>query len=276
MSQRSIRVTGPVTQAVLAAAAILVAVFLILPVLVIVPVSFSAGSFLSFPPPGFSTQWYERLFSRPEWLDSAWRSIWIAGVVTLVSTVLGTLGAFGLVRGRFRGQRIVLAFVLSPLIIPGVIVAIAIYFFYAQFRLTGSALAIALAHTTLAVPFVVVNVAASLHGFDRRLEMAAQNLGAGTLATFWLVTLPIIRPGIAAGALFAFISSFDELIVALFIAGPRQVTLPLRMWEGMRSSLEPTLAAVSVLAVTVSVALFFSSSMLQRRARRRMARREDG
>lgn len=276
MSRRSIRVTGPLTQTVLATIAILVALFLILPVLVILPVSFSAGSFLSFPPPGFSLQWYERLFSRPEWLDSAWRSIWIAGVVTLVSTVLGTLGAFGLVRGRFRGQRIVLAFVLSPLIIPGVIVAIAIYFFYAQFRLTGSAIAIALAHTTLAVPFVVVNVAASLHGFDRRLEMAAQNLGAGTLATFRLVTLPIIRPGIAAGALFAFISSFDELIVALFIAGPRQVTLPLRMWESMRSSLEPTLAAVSVLAVTVSVALFFSSSMLQSRARRRLARREDG
>src|SRR5690606_8577205 len=121
-----------------------------------------------------------------------------------------------------------LAFILSPLIIPGVIVAIAVYFFYAKFKMVGSPLAIAVAHTTLAVPFVVVNVAAALQGFDKRLEMAAQNLGAGTWATFRLVTFPIIRPGIAAGALFAFISSFDELIVSLFIAGSRQVTLPLR------------------------------------------------
>lgn len=269
MSQRTIRVSGPLVQGVLGSAAIAVAVFLILPVLVILPVSFSAGSFLSFPPPGLSLQWYERLFSRPEWLDSAWRSIWIALVVTAISTVLGTTAAFGLVRGQFWGQKIVVAFILSPLIVPGVIVAIAIYFFYARLKLVGSPMAIAVAHTALAVPFVVVNVAATLHGFDRRLEMAAQNLGAGRFDTFRLVTLPIIRPGIGAGALFAFISSFDELIVTLFIAGPSQVTLPVRMWESMRSSLEPTLAAVSVLAISISVSLFLTSAWLQRRARQR-------
>jgi putative spermidine/putrescine transport system permease protein len=269
MSQRSIKVSGPVTQVLLAVFALLVALYLIIPVLVIVPVSFSAGSFLTFPPPGLSLQWYERLFSRSEWLDSAWLSIWVALVVTAAATVLGTIGAFGLVRGSFWGQKIALAFILSPLIIPGVIVAIAVYFFYAKFKMVGSPLAIAVAHTTLAVPFVVVNVAAALQGFDKRLEMAAQNLGAGTWATFRLVTFPIIRPGIAAGALFAFISSFDELIVSLFIAGSRQVTLPLRMWESMRSSLEPTLAAVSVLAVVASVGLFFTSSWLQSRAKAR-------
>lgn len=269
MSQRSIKVSGPKTQAALAVFAILVAIYLILPVLIIVPVSFSAGSFLTFPPPGLSLQWYEKLLSRGEWLDSAWLSIWVALLVTAASTVLGTVGAFGLVRGRFWGQRIALAFILSPLIIPGIIVAIAVYFFYAKFKLVGSPIAIAVAHTTLAVPFVVVNVAAALQGFDKRLEMAAQNLGAGTWATFRLITFPIIRPGIAAGALFAFISSFDELIVAMFIAGSRQVTLPLRMWESMRSSLDPTIAAVSVLAIVASVGLFFTSSWLQARAKAR-------
>ncbi|RWR15468.1 ABC transporter permease [Paenirhodobacter populi] len=269
MNRPNIRVSGPLTQAVLGAVALLVAAFLILPVLIIVPVSFTADSFLSFPPPGFSTQWYARVFSRADWLNSAWLSIWIAVVVTVVSTVLGTLGALGLVRGRFIVQRLLLAFILSPLIVPGVIVAIAIYFFYARLKFVGSPLAIAVAHTTLAVPFVVVNVSAALHGFDRRLEMAAANLGAGRFATFFHVTLPIIRPGIAAGALFAFISSFDELIVAMFIAGPTQVTLPLRMWESMKSSLDPSIAAVSVLAIAISVALFLSSALLQRRARRR-------
>lgn len=269
MSQRSIKVSGPKTQAVLAVFAILVAIYLILPVLIIVPVSFSAGSFLTFPPPGFSLQWYEKLLSRGEWLDSAWLSIWVALVVTVAATVLGTIGAFGLVRGRFWGQKIALAFILSPLIIPGVIVAIAVYFFYAKFKMVGSPIAIAVAHTTLAVPFVVVNVAAALQGFDKRLEMAAQNLGAGSWDTFRLITFPIIRPGIAAGALFAFISSFDELIVAMFIAGSRQVTLPLRMWESMRSSIDPTIAAVSVLAIVASVGLFFTSSWLQARAKAR-------
>lgn len=269
MSQRSIKVSGPITQAVLTVFAILVAVYLILPVLIIVPVSFSAGSFLTFPPPGLSLQWYEKLLSRGEWLDSAWLSVWIALLVTLVSTVLGTLGAFGLVRGSFWGQKIALAFILSPLIIPGVIVAIAVYFFYAKFKLVGSPIAIAVAHATLAVPFVVVNVAASLQGVDRRLERAAQNLGAGIWDTFRLITFPLIRPGIAAGALFAFISSFDELIVAMFIAGSRQVTLPLRMWESMRSSIDPTIAAVSVLAILASVGLFFTSSWLQARAKAR-------
>ncbi|MFD1910871.1 ABC transporter permease [Halodurantibacterium flavum] len=269
MQHRSIRVSGPVTQAVLAVMAFAVALFLILPIFVIVPTSLSAGSFLSFPPPGFSLQWYERLISRPEWLRSAWLSIWIALLVTVAATILGTLGALGLVRSSFRGKKLLLALILSPLIIPGVIVAIAIYFFYARVKLIGSPVAIAVAHTTLAVPFVVVNVSAALQGLDRRLEMAAQNLGASSLRTFQLVTLPIIRPGIAAGALFAFITSFDELIVALFISGPSQVTLPLRMWESMRSSLDPTLAAVSVIAITVSISLFFTSSWLQSRARRR-------
>jgi len=266
MTGYAITLSSPLARALLGIVALAVALFLIVPVLVIVPLSFSSGSFLSFPPPGFSLRWYQQLFSRSDWMDSAWLSIWIACLVALLSTVLGTAASFGLVRGKFPGQRLLVAFILSPLIIPGIIVAIAVYFFYARLQLVGSPIAIAVAHTALAVPFVVVNVSASLHGFDKRLEMAAQNLGAGAFDTFRLVILPSIRPGVIAGALFAFITSFDELIVALFIAGPSQVTLPLRMWESMRSSLEPTLAAVSTLAVVASVSLFLCASWLQRRA----------
>lgn len=267
MTGYGITLSSPWARALLGLIALAVAVFLIVPVLVIVPLSFSSGSFLSFPPPGFSLRWYQQLFSRSDWMQSAWLSIWIAALVALLATVLGTAASFGLVRARFPGQRLLLAFILSPLIIPGIIVAIAVYFFYARLQLVGSPVAIAVAHTALAVPFVVVNVSASLHGFDKRLEMAAQNLGAGAFDTFRLVILPGIRPGVIAGALFAFITSFDELIVALFIAGPSQVTLPLRMWESMRSSLEPTLAAVSTLAIIASVSLFLCASWLQGRAR---------
>lgn len=267
MTGYGITLSSPLARAILGVLALAVALFLIVPVLIIIPLSFSSASFLSFPPPGFSLRWYEQLFSRSDWMDSAWLSIWIACVVAVISTVLGTAASFGLVRGKFPGQRLLIAFILSPLIIPGIIVAIAVYFFYARLQLVGSSLSIVVAHTALAVPFVVVNVSASLHGFDKRLEMAAQNLGAGAFDTFRLVILPSIRPGIVAGALFAFITSFDELIVALFIAGPSQVTLPLRMWESMRSSLEPTLAAVSTLAIIASVSLFLCASWLQSRSR---------
>lgn len=267
MSERSLAPAGRISRFAFGAAAAFVALFLIAPVLIIAPVSFSAGSFLSLPPPGWSLRWYEQLFTRTEWIQSAWLSIWIATVVTALATALGTAGAYGLVRGSFPGRKLLLALALSPLIVPGIIVAIGVYFFYARARIVGTAPAIILAHTALAAPFVVVNVSAALHGFDRRLEQAALNLGASGWQAFRRVTLPLIRPGIFAGALLAFISSFDELIVALFVAGPTQVTLPLRMWESMRSSLEPTIAAVSVLAIVVSCALFGSAAALQARAR---------
>lgn len=265
MNGNAIKLSSRLGRFVFGAIALVVCLFLIFPIVIIVPLSFSSDSFLSFPPSGWSLRWYQQLFSRSDWLASAWLSIWIACVVTAVSTVLGTAAAYGLVRSDFPGKKILVGFILSPLIIPGIIVAIGVYFFYARIHLVGSAVAIAMAHSALAVPFVVVNVSAALYGFDRRLERAAMNLGADDFTTFRLITLPLIRPGIFAGALFAFITSFDELIVALFVAGPSQVTLPLRMWESMRSSIDPTIAAVSVLAIAVSVLLFGSAALLQAR-----------
>jgi putative spermidine/putrescine transport system permease protein len=242
--------------------------YLIFPILVIIPLSFSSATYLSFPPPGFSLQWYENFFDRRDWLEASELSIWIALTAMALSVVLGTPAALGLVRGRFRGRQIINAFILSPLIAPAIIVAIGVYFFYAGIGLVGSPAALIVAHTCLAVPFVVINVSATLHGFDERLEYAAMSLGATPWRTFWQVTLPIIRPGVLAGAVFAFISSFDELIVALFVSGTTAVTLPRKMFQSIRFEIDPTIAAVSTLLIAFTAALFVVAELLRRRAER--------
>lgn len=246
----------------------LVLIYLVFPVLVVIPLSFSSAQYLTFPPPGFSLQWYRNFFSRDDWVSAAILSFWVASVVMVLATILGTLAALGLVRGRFPGRGLVNTFIVSPLIVPAIIVAIGIYFFYAKLGLVGHPLALITAHTALAVPFVVVNVSATLYGFDERLEFAAMNLGANRLQTFWHVTLPIIRPGVLAGALFAFITSWDELIVALFISGTGAVTLPRKMWDSIRFQIDPTIAAVSTLLILITGSLFFSAEMLRRRSER--------
>lgn len=252
----------------LAIVAGLVLFYLIFPILVIVPLSFSSALYLSFPPPGFSLQWYENFFGRTDWLQAAALSIWIGSTVMVLATVLGTPAALGLVRGRFWGKQLINAFILSPLIAPVIIVAIGVYFFYARLGLVGNPFALILAHTALAVPFVVINVSATLHGFDERLEYAAMNLGATPWRTFWQVTLPVIRPGVLAGAVFAFISSFDELIVALFVSGSTAVTLPRKMWDSIRFEIDPTIAAVSTLLIAFTGLLFLTAELLRRRAER--------
>ena len=242
--------------------------YLIFPILVIVPLSFSSALYLSFPPPGFSLQWYGNFFGSSGWLDAAGLSVWVGGTVMILATCLGTPAAIGLVRGNIWGKKLINAFILSPLIAPVIIVAIGVYFFYARIGLVGNPLALILAHTSLAVPFVVINVSATLHGFDERLEYAALNLGATPWRTFWQVTLPIIRPGVFAGAVFAFISSFDELIVALFVSGTTAVTLPRKMWESIRFEIDPTIAAVSTLLIVFTGALFLTAELLRRRSER--------
>jgi putative spermidine/putrescine transport system permease protein len=256
------------TRITLSVIAGLVLFYLILPILVVIPLSFSSASYLSFPPPGFSLHWYRNFFTRADWISSAWLSIWVGLAVTVLATALGTPASVALVRGRFAGKGLVNAFILSPLIVPGIIVAIGIYFFYARLGVVGNPIALVLAHTCLAVPFVVINVSATLYGFDERLEYAAMSLGASPWGAFRQVTLPLIRPGVLAGALFAFITSFDELIVALFISGTTAVTLPRRMWEGIRFEIDPTIAAVSTILVAFSVVLLLTAELLRRRSER--------
>src|SRR5215211_7278489 len=250
--------------------------YLIFPIFVVIPVSFSSASYLQFPPPGFSLQWYRKYFDRADWIDATWLSIWIACVTAVLATILGTMASLALVRGRFRGKGLANAFMVSPLVIPGIIVAIGVYFFYARIQIVGSPWALALAHTALALPFVVINVSATLYGFDERLEYAAMNLGANRWQTFRHVTLPMIRPGIIAGALFAFITSFDELVVALFISGTGAVTLPRKMWSELRQQIDPTIAAVSSLLIAVSILILLSVELLRQRTERmRTARLPD-
>lgn len=243
--------------------------YLMLPVLVVVPMSFSSSRYLQFPPPGFSLRWYANYLGDPEWTGATVRSLMVAALVTLISTVVGTMASVGLVRGTFPGKQLVNSLIVSPMIIPVIIVAIALYFFYAPFKtwgmpLIGTVPGLVIAHSLLALPLVVINVSATLKGFDRDLEMASQSLGASPLVTFWRVTFPLVRPGIVSGALFAFITSFDELVIAIFISGSTARTLPVKMWEGIRLEIDPTITAVSTFLIALSVALLLTLEFLRR------------
>jgi len=247
---------------------LLVFFYLIFPITIIIPISFSASEYLGFPPKGFSLKWYRAYLESEEWLDPTLQSMKVAFLTTIFSTIIGTLASFGLVRGNFRGKRIIQTFIISPMIIPHIIIAIGAYFLFASWHLVGKTIGIVLGHLPLTIPFVVVTVSASLYGFNTSLEDAAQTLGANRIKTFFYVTYPIIQPGILAGALFAFIISFDELIVALFICGTRAVTLPKRMFDALMFEISPILASISTLLILLSILALFGMTMLRKRSER--------
>jgi putative spermidine/putrescine transport system permease protein len=254
-----------------AASAVLVGLilaFLAVPILVVVVASFSSASYLTFPPPAFGLRWYREYLGSAGWLDATALSLVVAAGVVVLSAVLGTLAAVGLAKLPPAARAFAAALFLSPLIVPVIVVAIGIYYAFSHYGLIGSPLGLLLAHTCLAVPFVVTSVGASLAGLDRRLEQAAASLGATPWGTFRQVTLPLIRPGVLVGALFAFITSFDELVVALFLTGPNTVTLPRRMWDDLRFAIDPTIAAVSTLTIVLTAALLGGAHLLRRRGER--------
>ncbi|MCJ7995627.1 ABC transporter permease [Rhizobium cremeum] len=234
---------------------LLVAVLLLAPTLVVIPMSFNGNKSLAFPPVGFSWQWYENFFRNPDWTTSFSNSLAIALIVAVVATVLGTLAAFGITRATTRVGGLLRALLITPMVVPGVVLAIGIYAVYLDAHLVGTVTGFVLAHTMLAIPFVLIAVQASLEVFDRRLETAAASLGAGRLTVFRTVTLPLILPGILSGALFAFITSFDEIIVALFITSPYLKTLPVQIYTSITRDADPTVAAVGTL-------LFFATSLI--------------
>lgn len=249
-------------------AAGLAMMFLAAPTLIVVPLSLTSSRFLTFPPPGWSWQWYERLFESLDWTHAALSSLQVGIGTTICASILGTCAALGF-RSDFPGKDILRVFVLSPLLVPGIVLAIAYYIFFSIIsvqgvRLLDSNISLIIAHTAITIPFVVVTVTASLANVNSSLIRAAESLGASPLQTFWRVTFPLIRPGIATGALFTFLTSFDELIIALFLSGSNVRTLPVRMWDGIRFEVEPTLAAVATLLILVSLAVLATAELLKK------------
>jgi putative spermidine/putrescine transport system permease protein len=246
-----------------------VLLFLIAPILAIMPLSFNSETFFSYPMPGFSLKWYigeEGFLTNDRWQSALKLSIIIALATTFLATCLGTLAALGLSRSNIPGRASIMAVLISPMIVPVIISALGMFFFYAQMGLTGTLLGLILAHTALATPFVVITVTATLTSFDRSLMRAGASLGARPDTVFFRVVLPLILPGMISGALFAFVTSFDEVIVILFIGGPEQRTLPRQMFAGIREQISPTITAAASVLIVFSTALLLTVEYLRRRS----------
>lgn len=250
---------------------VLVLLFLMAPILVIVPLSFNSEPFFSYPMPGFSLQWYREFFGSAVWQLALRNSVIVAVLATTLSSILGTLAALGLTRRDCPGRATITAILISPMIIPVIVSAVGIYYYFARIGLLNTLTGLVLAHTALGAPFVVITVVATLSGFDHNLMRAAASLGAGPVRAFFRVMLPVIAPGVVSGALFAFVTSFDEVVVALFISGSEQRTVPRQMWMGLHESLSPTITAVATLLIVGAILLLAGVQALQRRAARAAA-----
>ncbi len=269
--------------------------FLIAPILIIIPLSFNAEPYftftdkmLSLDPAGFSLRWYKTLLTfgminpdnpdtwawwrdvweNAKWVQAAKNSIIIGVFATLLATVLGTVAALGLSRPEMPYRRLIMAVLISPMIVPIIIVATGLFFFYSMTGLAGSYLGIILAHATLGIPFVIITVTATLVGFDHSLTRAAASLGASPTTTFFKVQMPLIMPGVISGALFAFVTSFDEVVVVLFVAAYDQQTIPRQMWNGIREQISPAILAVATILVAISILLLTTIELLRRRNER--------
>jgi putative spermidine/putrescine transport system permease protein len=233
--------------------------FLLLPLVVVFPISLSSASYLQFPPPGYSWQWYQRYLNDPSWIEATLRSVQVATLCTFLAMMLGVPLSFFLVRSRFPGVRVLDKLTAAPIIVPTIILSIALYGVFSRLQLVGEWYGVAIAHTVLALPFVVILVSAALRGFDEAQEHAAAGLGAAWPSIIWRVTLPQLRPSLVSAAFLSFISSFDELVLAMFLSGT-SMTLPKKMFDNIMMEIDPTIAAVSVLQILlVSVALGLTS-----------------
>lgn len=247
----------------------LLAVWLLAPILVIIPLSLTERKSFVFPPTGYSSKWFDTFWSSAEWVDSTKNSVIVAVLSAVVATVVGTSAALAARLLSTTAKLILTAAVLLPMIIPGVFLAIADYFVFLQMGLVGTYLGFVVANSVLALPLVYLPVAATLAGFDSRLELAAASLGANRWVSFKTVTLPLILPGVLAGAAFAFVTAWDEVLVALFISDPQLTTLPVRLYQSVTLSTDPTVAAVSTLiiaATTVAVVMVMAYRQIRTRS----------
>ena len=273
----------------------LIFLFLILPVLIVLPLSFNVEPYFSFTPgmlsldpEAFSLRWYEDIlrngmaapdeplswawfadtWNNGQWMRAIRNSFFIGICATLLATALGTLAAIGLSRSEMPYRRLIMSILISPMIVPLVITAAGMFFFYSRIHLSQTYLGVIMAHAILGTPFVIITVTATLVGFDKSLVRAANSLGAGPITTFRRVQMPLILPGVVSGALFAFITSFDEVVAVLFLASPEQRTIPRQMWSGIREQISPTILAVATLLVILSIILLTVLELLRRRSER--------
>ena len=254
---------------------VLIFLFLIIPILVILPLSFNAQPYftftpemLSFDPAGYSTRWYEEFLSSATWQQAVRNSLIIAVFSTIIATFLGTLAALGLSRKDFPFKTAVMGILISPMVVPLIISAAGMFFFYSRIGLQGTHIGVILAHAALATPFVVITVTATLVGFDHSLTRAAASLGSSPTRTFFQITVPLITPGVISGALFAFITSFDEVVVVLFVGSVNQRTIPWAMFSGIREQISPTILAVATILIIFSIILLTTIELLRRRNER--------
>jgi putative spermidine/putrescine transport system permease protein len=253
----------------------LVFFFLIAPILVIIPLSFNVQPYftytremLTLDPDGYSLRWYRDFWNSAAWMNSIRNSVIIGVFATLIATVLGTLAALGLSRKEMPFRGLIMGLLISPMIVPLIISAAGMFFFYSSIGLAGTLPGVIMAHAALGTPFVIITVTATLVGFDHSLTRAAASLGASPTTAFRKITMPLILPGVISGALFAFITSFDEIVIVLFLAGVEQRTIPREMWSGIREQISPTILAVATVLVLFSIALLTTIELLRRRSER--------
>jgi putative spermidine/putrescine transport system permease protein len=229
--------------------------FILAPILIIIPVSFSATQYVVFPPQGFSLEWYHNFFRTPEFVNALLLSLRLACSATAIASVLGVMAALAIVRGEFTGREWLKTFVMAPLIVPGLVLAIALLIFFSKTPLAGSFVAMLIAHVVVVLPYVIRTVIASLYGLDPQLEQAAMSLGGWPVVVFWTITLPLLKTGILAGAVLAFITSFDELIISLFLSGPNLTPLSVQIYNYIEFTSDPTIAAISVILIAFTTVI---------------------
>jgi putative spermidine/putrescine transport system permease protein len=242
----------------------LVGLFLLLPILFIAALSFGDSRWMIFPPPGWTLDWYREIFADPRWLGSAWTSLRIGLAVTVLSVVFGLLAALALVRGRFPGRALLRGLFLTPMILPVVVLGVALYIAFLRLGLSGTYWGFVAAHLVLALPFAIIAITSALEGFDPAIEDAAVLCGAHPWEARLRVTLPAISHGLFSAAIFSFLVSWDEVVVAIFMASPTLQTLPVRIWTTLRQDLTPVVAAASTLLVLLTLALMLVAALLRR------------
>jgi putative spermidine/putrescine transport system permease protein len=257
---------GPLLRLCLLSIAVLTSVFLLAPIIFIVALSFGSSQWLVFPPPGWTTRWYQQLFAEPGWLEATWTSLKFATIVSIMSVVIGFFTSMALVRGRFRGKAFLRAFFLMPMVMPVVVLAVALYALFLRVGLTGTLLGFVLGHLVIALPFSIIAITNSLESFDFALEDAARICGANDWTVRWIVTLPSIRLGLGAAALFSFLISWDDVVLAMFMSAPGVETLPVRIWAALRQDLSPVIAAASTLLIGVTLGCMLLAAALSHRS----------